>query len=95
MFDLLVAALPEKNISQVMDIIKNIPAISPYEVLKLGLLEAHILSDKEKMDSLFQLGPLATASHLSYWPLCCQSALLGWSYSRLSSTSSCSNFPRH
>jgi hypothetical protein len=36
MFDLLVAALPEKNLSQVMDIIKNIPAINPFEVLKLG-----------------------------------------------------------
>ncbi len=43
MFDLLIAALPEKNLSQVMDIIKNIPAINPYEVLKLRLLEAHML----------------------------------------------------
>jgi hypothetical protein len=34
MFDLLVAALPEKTLSQVMDIITNIPAISPFEVLK-------------------------------------------------------------
>jgi hypothetical protein len=58
MFDLLVAALPEKNLSQVMDIIKNIPAINPFEVLKLRLLEAHVLSDQEKMDALFQLGPL-------------------------------------
>jgi hypothetical protein len=54
MFDLLVAALPEKHLSQVMDIIKAIPAINPYEVLKLRLLE----SDQEKMDALFQLGPL-------------------------------------
>jgi hypothetical protein len=58
MFDLLVAALPEKNLSQVMDIIKNIPAINPFEVLKLRLLEAHVLSDQKKMDTLFQLGPL-------------------------------------
>ncbi len=58
MFDLLVAALPEKNLSQVMDIIKAIPPINPYEVLKLRLLEAHVLSDQEKMDALFQLGPL-------------------------------------
>jgi hypothetical protein len=58
MFDLLVAALPEKNLSQVMDIIKNIPAINPCEVLKLRLLEAHVLSDQEKMGALFQLGPL-------------------------------------
>jgi hypothetical protein len=30
MFDLLVAALPEKHLSQVMDIIKAIPAINPF-----------------------------------------------------------------
>jgi hypothetical protein len=41
-----------------MDIIKAIPAINPYEVLKLRLLEAHVLSDQEKMGALFQLGPL-------------------------------------
>ncbi len=55
---MLVAALPEKHLSQVMDIIKAIPAINPYEVLKLRLLEAHMLSDQEKMDALFQQGPL-------------------------------------
>ncbi len=58
MLDLLVPALPEKNLSQVMDIIKNIPAINPFEVLKLRLLEAQVLSDQEKMDALFPLGPL-------------------------------------
>jgi hypothetical protein len=59
MFDLLVAALQEKNLSQVMDIIKNIPAVNPFKVLKLRLLEADVLSDQEKMDALFQLGPLS------------------------------------
>jgi hypothetical protein len=58
MFDLLVAALPVTTLAQVMDIINNIPAVSPFEVLKLRLLEAHVLSDQEKMDTLFQLGPL-------------------------------------
>ncbi len=48
MFDLLVAALPEKHLSQVMDIIKAIPAINPYEVLKLRLLEVHMLYDQER-----------------------------------------------
>jgi hypothetical protein len=57
MFDLLVAALPEKNLSQVMDIIKNIPAINPFKILKLRLLEAHVLSDQEKMDALSSWGP--------------------------------------
>jgi hypothetical protein len=56
MFDLLVAALPEKNLSQVMDIIKNIPAINPFKVLKLRLLEAHMLSDQEKMGRSFPAG---------------------------------------
>jgi hypothetical protein len=60
MFDLLVAALPipETTLVQVMDVINNIPTINPFEVLKLGLLEAHVLSDQEKMDALFQLVPL-------------------------------------
>ncbi len=58
MFDLLVPALPEKNLSQVMDIIKNIPAINLCEVLKLRLLEANALSNQEMIDALFQLGPL-------------------------------------
>ncbi len=58
MFDLLVAAFPEKNFSQVKDTIKNNPAINPYEVHKLRLLEAHVLSVPEKMDTLFQLGSL-------------------------------------
>ncbi len=57
MFDLLVAALPETTLRQMMDIINNFLAISPFEVLKLRLLEAHVLSDQEKMDALFQLGP--------------------------------------
>ncbi len=98
MFDLLVAALPEKNLSQVMDIIKNIPAINPFEVLKLRLLEAHVLSDQEKMDALFQLGPLGDrkpsqllASMLS---VCPSGMELQPVFEYLSSTSSCSDFPR-
>jgi hypothetical protein len=58
MFDLLVAALPEMTLPQVMDIINNIQAVNHFEVLKLRLLEAHVLSDQEKMDALFQLGLL-------------------------------------
>ena len=94
MFDLLVAALPEKHLSQVMDIIKAIPAINPYEVLKLRLLEAHVLSDQEKMDALFQLGPLGDrkpsqllASMLSVCPS-------GMELQPVSSTCFCSGSPR-
>jgi len=76
MFDLLVAALPEMTLTQVMDIINNILAVNPFEVLKFRLLETHVLSDQEKMDALFQLGPLGDrkpsqllASMLSVCPL--------------------------
>ncbi len=46
MVDLLMAAVPETTLAQVMDITKNIPAVNPFEVLKLRLLEAHVLSDQ-------------------------------------------------
>jgi hypothetical protein len=59
MFDLLVVALPETTLAKVMDIINNIPAVNPFDVLKLRLLEAQLLSDQEKMDALFQLGLLS------------------------------------
>jgi hypothetical protein len=42
----------------VMDIINIILANNPFQVLKLRLLENHMLSDQEKMDALFQLGLL-------------------------------------
>jgi hypothetical protein len=67
-FDLLVVALPETTLAQVMNIIHNILAVNPFEVLKLRLLEAHLLSDQEKMDTLFQLGPQLLASMLSVCP---------------------------
>jgi hypothetical protein len=41
-----------------MDITDIIPAVNPFEVLMLRLLEAHMLSNQEKMDTLFKLGPL-------------------------------------
>jgi hypothetical protein len=53
MFDLLLPAIPDTTLAQVMDIINNILAINPFEVLNLRLLEAHELSDQEKMDALF------------------------------------------
>jgi hypothetical protein len=33
----------------------SISAVNPFEVLKLRLLEAHVLSEQQKMDALFQL----------------------------------------
>jgi hypothetical protein len=58
MFDLLIATLPKTTLAQVMNIINNIPAFNPFDIFKTRLLEAHMLSDKEKMEALFQLGPL-------------------------------------
>jgi hypothetical protein len=58
MFDLLVTTFPETTLAQVMDIINNIPLNNPFEVLKLRLLEALLLSNQENMDASFQLGPL-------------------------------------
>jgi hypothetical protein len=78
MFDLLVAALPVTTLTQVMDIIKNIPACNPFQVLKLRLLEAHVLSDQENMDALFQLGLLGDHKPPSSWLQCCQCALWAW-----------------
>jgi hypothetical protein len=51
MFDLLVTAVPETTLAQVMDIINIILAVNTFKVLKLRLLEAQVLSDQEKMDA--------------------------------------------
>jgi len=66
---------PGDDPAQVMDIINNSLAVNPFKVLKLRLLEAHVLSDQEKIDALFQLGPLGDrkpsqllASMLLVWP---------------------------
>jgi hypothetical protein len=58
MFDLLLAALPEKVLDQVMDVVANIPEDFPYDTLKARLLETHTLSDLEKLDVLFRTEPL-------------------------------------
>jgi hypothetical protein len=96
MFYLLVAALPEKNLSQVMDIIKNIPAINPCEVLKLRLLEARprALRPGEDGRSFPAGAPRRPTSRPSSWPLCCQCTLQEWRSSRVCPFFSCSTFPR-
>ena len=62
MFDLLLAALPEATLAQVMDVVNNVPAVNPFSILKARLLEAHVVSDQEKMDALFH------AFCLPIWP---------------------------
>ncbi len=80
MFDLLLPAISDTTLAQVMDIINNILANNPFEVLNLRLLEAHELSDQEKMDACSSWDPWEIASLLSFCHRCCQCALLAWSF---------------
>jgi hypothetical protein len=57
-FDLLLAAMPEKILVQVMDMVDNVPEDFPYDTLKSRLLETHTLSDQEKLDVLYKSQPL-------------------------------------
>ncbi len=57
-FDLLLAAMPEKILDQVMDVVDNIPGDFPYDTLKSSLLESHTLSDHEKLEILYKSEPL-------------------------------------
>jgi hypothetical protein len=50
--------MPEKVLDQMMDAVDNIPEDFPYDTRKSCLLEAHILSDHEKIDVLFKSEPL-------------------------------------
>jgi hypothetical protein len=44
-FDLLLAAMPEKILDQVMDVVDNVPEDFPYDTLKSPFLETYTLSD--------------------------------------------------
>jgi hypothetical protein len=59
-FDLLLAAMLEKILDQVMDIIDNMPEVFVFSchTLKTLLLETHFLSDHEKLDVLYKSKPL-------------------------------------
>ncbi len=48
-FDLLLAAMPEKILDQVMDMVDNVSEDFSYDTLKSLLLETHTLSDHEKL----------------------------------------------
>jgi len=74
-FDLLLAAMPERILDQVMDVVDNIPEDFPYDTLKSRLLESHTLSDHEKLEILYKSEPLGgrkpsqmLASMLAYCP---------------------------
>jgi hypothetical protein len=57
-FDLLLAAIPEKILDNIMDVVDNIPEDFRYHTLKSRLLATHTLSDQEKLDVLFKSKPL-------------------------------------
>jgi len=57
-FDLLVTALPQSVAAAVVDVIDRPPIEYPYTALKHRLLEAHELSDYQKLEMLFKMGPL-------------------------------------
>jgi hypothetical protein len=74
-FDLLLAAMPEKILDQVMDVVDNIPEDFPYDILKSRLLETHTLCNHEKLEILNKSEPLGgrkpsqmLASMLAYCP---------------------------
>ena len=57
-FDLLVTALPQSVAAAVVDVIDRPPLDYPYMVLKHRLLEAHEISDYQKLEQLFKMGPM-------------------------------------
>jgi len=69
-FVLLLAALPEKVLDQMIDVVDNMPADFPYNVLKARLLETLMLSDQEKFDILFKMEPLGGRKLLQLLSYC-------------------------
>ena len=71
-FDLLLAAMPEKILDQVMDVVDNILEDFPYDTLKSRLLETHTLSDHEKLAGGSYTSPnlWVVGSLPRRWPAC-------------------------
>ena len=54
-FHHVVASLPQKEIDNVVDIIRNPPAANPYSALKSRLLQTHSLTDYARCESIMSL----------------------------------------
>ena len=54
-FHHVVASLPQKEIDNVVDIIRNPPAADPYSALKSRLLQTHSLTDYARCESIMSL----------------------------------------
>ena len=57
-FDQLVGSLSKDSIGRVLDLVENPPLFTPYTILKARLLDAHQLTDYQKVDSLLKMEPL-------------------------------------
>jgi hypothetical protein len=73
--NLLLAAIPEKILDQIKDVVDKVPKDFPYDLFNAHFLEAQTLSDQEKMDVLFKSVPLGgqkpsqmLANMLAYCP---------------------------
>jgi hypothetical protein len=95
MFDLLVSPLREKNLSQVMDFIKNIPVSTPSRSSSSGSWRPTCCPTRRRWTPCSSWVPYAITSLLSSWPPCCECALqVCTRCSWYSSTSSSSDYPR-
>ena len=57
-FDQLVGSLSKESIGRVLDLVENPPIFTAYTILKARLLEAHQLTDYQKVDSLLKMESL-------------------------------------
>ena len=57
-FDQLVGALSKESIGRVLDLVEVPPLFTPYTQLKARLLDAHQLTDYQKVDQLLKMGDL-------------------------------------
>jgi hypothetical protein len=90
-FDLLLAAMPEKILDQVMDMVDSMSEDFPYDMLYIGPSSgAHTLPDHEKLDVFYKSEPLVDGSHPRCGPLCRPTVPLAWNRPSSSSAWSCS-----
>ena len=57
-FDQLVGALSKESIGRVLDLVEVPPLFTPYTQLKTRQLDAHQLTDYQKVDQLLKMGDL-------------------------------------
>jgi hypothetical protein len=57
-FDVVVGLLPRASLRQVLDVVENPHATTPYTALKSRLMSAHELTKFQRIDALFKVEPL-------------------------------------